>query len=148
MPLNARTLRARRRARQALVNDINIAPFVDVMLVLVVIFMIAAPLVSVGVPIDLPKARVNPVNAEREPLVVTIDRDGRIFLQETEIPAEALIPRLVAVSAENAELRIFVRGDREIDYGRVIEVMGLVNEAGFSKVALIAELPEQGTRTQ
>ncbi len=148
MALDARALRARRRGRRGPVTDINIAPFVDVMLVLVVIFMIAAPLVSVGVPIDLPKARVNPVNAEREPLVVTIDRDGRIFLQETEIPAEALIPRLVAVSAENAELRIFVRGDREINYGRIIEVMGLVNEAGFSKVALIAELPEQGTRTQ
>ncbi len=148
MALDARALRARRRGRRGPVTDINIAPFVDVMLVLVVIFMIAAPLVSVGVPIDLPKARLNPVNAEREPLVVTIDRDGRIFLQETEIPAEALIPRLVAVSAENAELRIFVRGDREINYGRIIEVMGLVNEAGFSKVALIAELPEQGTRTQ
>lgn len=145
MALDARALRARRKARQGPVNDINIAPFVDVMLVLVVIFMIAAPVVSVGVPIDLPKANVNPINAEREPLVVTIDREGRIFLQETEIPAGALVPRLVAVAAENTELRIFVRGDREINYGLVIEVMGLVNEAGFTKVALIAELPDPGT---
>ena len=98
MPLNAQTLRARRRARRGPLNDINIAPFVDVMLVLVVIFMVAAPLVSLGVPIDLPKATVNPINAEREPLVVSIDRDGRIFIQETEVPPEALVPRLVAVS--------------------------------------------------
>lgn len=130
-----------RRTPRRTVADINVAPFVDVMLVLVVIFMIAAPLLTVGVPVDLPKASVDPINEEREPLVVTVDKEGRIYLQDAEIEQEALAPRLAAVSETNPDLRIFVRGDREIDYGRIMEVMGLVTDAGLSRVALIAERP-------
>ncbi len=124
------------------VADINVAPFVDVMLVLVVIFMVAAPLLTVGVPVDLPQARVNPINQEREPLVITVNDAGEIFVQEAVVDRETLVPRLVAIADNNRDLRIFVRGDRAIEYGRVMEVMGLVNLAGFTKVALIAETPD------
>ena len=129
-------------------SEINVAPFVDVMLVLVIIFMIAAPLVTIGVPVDLPDAQAKPINEEIEPLVVTIDMDGRIFLQEAETEIEALVPRLVAVADSNPELRIYIRGDQAIDYGRVMEVMGLVNGAGFTKVALIAEAPKPEAKSR
>ncbi len=140
-----RPSRRPRRARPGPVNDINVAPFVDVMLVLVIIFMVAAPLLTVGVPVDLPEASVRTLNQEREPLVITIDKEGRIFLQEAEVEQSVLVPRLIAVSQTNSDLRVFVRGDRDIDYGRVMEIMGMVNQAGFTKVALIAEnpLPQQ-----
>lgn len=136
------------RAKRGPVNDINVAPFVDVMLVLVVIFMVAAPLLTVGVPVDLPEASVKPINQEREPLVITIDKEGRIFLQEAEVEQAVLVPRLIAVSETNNDLRVFVRGDRDLDYGRVMEVMGMVNQAGFAKVALIAENPPAGQPQQ
>jgi len=126
------------------VTDINVAPFVDVMLVLVIIFMVAAPLVNIGVPVDLPKATLKPLNENQDPLVITVDADGNIFIQEAKITEEALAPRLRAVSQANPDLRIFVRGDRTISYGRIIQVMGLVSQAGFSKVALIAEAPLPG----
>lgn len=141
MALSSDSMRLRRRMRGRPMTEINVAPFVDVMLVLVVIFMIAAPLLTVGVPVDLPKAAVDPLNDEKEPLIITVDAEGRVYLQETEIEESVLIPRLVAVSEANPDLRVFVRGDRAINYGRVMEVMGLVSEAGFAKVALIAEVP-------
>lgn len=141
MALSSDSIRLRRRMRGRPMTEINVAPFVDVMLVLVVIFMIAAPLLTVGVPVDLPKAAVDPLNDEKEPLIITVDAEGRVYLQETEIEESVLIPRLVAVSEANPDLRVFVRGDRAINYGRVMEVMGLVSEAGFAKVALIAEVP-------
>jgi biopolymer transport protein TolR len=134
-------MRLRRRLRGGPMTEINVAPFVDVMLVLVVIFMIAAPLLTVGVPVDLPKAAVDPLNEDKEPLIITVDAEGRVYLQESEIEENVLIPRLVAVSEANPDLRVFVRGDRAINYGRVMEVMGMVSEAGFAKVALIAEVP-------
>ncbi|MDE0780681.1 MAG: protein TolR [Alphaproteobacteria bacterium] len=137
-------MRLRRRLRGRPMTEINVAPFVDVMLVLVVIFMIAAPLLTVGVPVNLPKASVEPLNEEKEPLIITLDAEGRVYLQESEISQDVLIPRLVAVSEANPDLRVFVRGDRAINYGRVMEIMGLVSEAGFSKVALIAEIPPPG----
>ncbi|MEK9901057.1 MAG: protein TolR [Rhodospirillaceae bacterium] len=141
MALSSDSMRLRRRMRGRPMTEINVAPFVDVMLVLVVIFMIAAPLLTVGVPVDLPKAAVDPLNDEKEPMIITVDAEGRVYLQETEIEESVLIPRLVAVSEANPDLRVFVRGDRAINYGRVMEVMGLVSEAGFAKVALIAEVP-------
>jgi biopolymer transport protein TolR len=141
MALSSDSMRLRRRMRGRPMTEINVAPFVDVMLVLVVIFMIAAPLLTVGVPVDLPKAAVDPLNDEKEPLIITVDAEGRVYLQETEIEESVLIPRLVAVSEANPDLRVFVRGDRAINYGRVMEVMGMVSEAGFAKVALIAEVP-------
>ena len=144
MALSSEVMRLRRRMRGRPMTEINVAPFVDVMLVLVVIFMIAAPLLTVGVPVDLPQAAVDPLNEGKEPLIITVDAEGRVYLQESEIEQDLLIPRLVAVSEANPDLRVFVRGDRAINYGRVMEVMGLVSEAGFSKVALIAEIPIPG----
>ena len=141
MALSSESMRLRRRLRGRPMTEINVAPFVDVMLVLVVIFMIAAPLLTVGVAVDLPKAAVNPLNEEKEPLIITLDAEGRVYLQESEVEQDVLIPRLVAVSNANPDLRVFVRGDRTINYGRVMEIMGMVSEAGFSKVALIAEVP-------
>ena len=141
MALNSDSMRLRRRLRDGAMTEINVAPFVDVMLVLVVIFMIAAPLLTVGVPVDLPKAAVDPLNEDKEPLIITVDAEGRVYLQESEIEENVLIPRLVAVSQATPDLRVFVRGDRAINYGRVMEVMGMVSEAGFAKVALIAEVP-------
>lgn len=143
---SARFMRLRRQQRPMHMSEINVAPFVDVMLVLVIIFMITAPLVTIGVPVDLPDAQAKPINEEIEPLVVTIDKDGRIFLQEAETEIGALVPRLVAVSESNPELRIYVRGDQAITYGQIMKVIGLVNGAGFTKVALIAEAPKPGTK--
>ena len=125
-------------------TDINVAPFVDVMLVLVIIFMVAAPVLNIGVPVDLPKATLKPLNESQDPLVVTVDAEGKIFIQEAEVPDEALVPRLRALSNVNKDLRIFVRGDRAIDYGRIMQVMGMLSQAGFTKVALIAEAPLPG----
>jgi biopolymer transport protein TolR len=126
-------------------SEINVTPMVDVMLVLLIIFMVAAPLMTVGVPVDLPRTNATPLNQEQEPLTITVDSQGRIFLQETEVPMENLVPQLQAIMQNQPqgqpERRIFVRGDRAISYGRVMEVMGTVNAAGFSRVALLAEQP-------
>ncbi|MSO81132.1 MAG: protein TolR [Alphaproteobacteria bacterium] len=124
-----------------MVSDINVAPFVDVMLVLVVIFMLTAPLLTVGVPVDLPQASASPIREETEPLVLSIDRDSRIFLMDSEVEQASLAARLAAMARANPALRVFVRGDRTISYGRIMEVMGMVSESGFTKVALIAEVP-------
>lgn len=136
------------RRRRAPMSEINVTPFVDVMLVLLIVFMVAAPLLTVGVPVDLPKTRAAQLTDEVEPLVITVRADGGLFLQETSISREELVPKLVAVSGANPDLRIFVRGDRSIAYGTVMEVMGQVSSAGFTRVALLAELPEDtvGTR--
>lgn len=122
-------------------SEINVTPMVDVMLVLLVIFMVTAPLLTVGVQVDLPKTQAAAISGKDEPLVVTVNAQGRLYLQETEVAAESLVPRLRAITRNKPDTRIFVRGDRAIAYGRVMEVMGLVNAAGFTRVALIAELP-------
>jgi biopolymer transport protein TolR len=133
------------RQRYRPMSEINVTPFVDVMLVLLIIFMVAAPLMTVGVPVDLPRTNATPLNQEQEPLTITVDSQGRIFLQETEVPMENLVPQLQAIMRNQPqgqpERRIFVRGDRAISYGRVMEVMGTVSAAGFSRVALLAEQP-------
>ena len=138
--VNARAQRGGRRAR-SLMSEINVTPFVDVMLVLLVVFMITAPLLTVGVPVDLPEGEVPEIRGQDEPLAVTIDAQGKIYLQDTEITLDELAPRLSAVTSQKAETRIFVRGDKAIDYGRVMQVMGTLNEAGFNRVALIAVRP-------
>ena len=130
-----------RRERHQPMSEINVTPMVDVMLVLLVIFMITAPLLTVGVQVDLPKTQASLLKDPIEPLSVSVDASGRIFLQEREIELAALAPRLIAVTGANPDIRIFVRGDKAIDYGRVMQVMGTINAAGFTKVALIAELP-------
>ena len=124
-------------------SEINVTPMVDVMLVLLIIFMVAAPLLTVGVPVDLPKTAAATINDQDEPLVISIDKEGKLFLQDTEIPLESLVPRLNAITNNKPDTRVYVRGDRAIDYGRIMEVMGTVSSAGFTKVALIAELPKE-----
>ena len=122
-------------------HDINVTPFIDVMLVLLIIFMVAAPLLTVGVPVDLPKTPAASINDRIEPLTVSVDGQGRIYLQEMEVTADTVVQRLQAITRNKPDTTIFVRGDRGIAYGRIMEAMGLVASAGFSKVSLIAELP-------
>ncbi len=122
-------------------SEINVTPFVDVMLVLLIVFMITAPLLTVGVPVDLPETEAATINASDEPLVISIDKDGVIFLQEIATPLKNLIPRLQAVTGANPNIRIYVRGDKTIQYGQVMKVMGRVSLAGYKKVSLLAELP-------
>lgn len=121
--------------------NINVTPLVDVMLVLLVIFMVTAPLLTVGVSVDLPKTNASPLNEKDEPLTITIDSQGLVYLQETPIELEVLIPRLIAITGSNLDARLYVRGDRAISYGRIMEVMGAINAAGFKKVALLTQLP-------
>ena len=128
--------------------EINVTPFVDVMLVLLVIFMITAPLLTAGVDVDLPKTEAAQTKGQDEPLVISINAAGKIYLQETEIEADALVPRLQAIAANKPDQRIFIRGDRGLNYGRIMEIMGTISVAGFTKVALIAETPQIGTPRQ
>ncbi|MBI2235841.1 MAG: protein TolR [Magnetospirillum sp.] len=130
--------------------EINVTPMVDVMLVLLVIFMVTAPLMTAGVQIDLPKTDAAPIKGDDQPLSVTVDAHGKVWLQETEVPLEDLVARLKAITAQKPDTRIFIRGDKTIDYGRVMEVMGTLGAAGFSKVALVTEIkgaePPKGKR--
>lgn len=135
--------RGGRARRHRAMSDINVTPMVDVMLVLLVIFMVTAPLLTVGVQVDLPETRAGAIQGSDEPLVISIRGDGQAYLQETPIDLPDLGARLRAVAGSNLNVRIFVRGDKAIPYGRVMAVMGAVNEAGFKRVALVAELPEQ-----
>ena len=128
--------RGKRRAPMA---EINVTPFVDVMLVLLIVFMVTAPLLTAGVPIDLPQTRARLLGQDREPLAVSIDNGGKVFLQNTEIAVDELVPKLMAISENGYNQRIFVRGDRTVDYGRVMEVMGLLNSAGFTRIGLVTE---------
>lgn len=121
--------------------EINVTPFVDVMLVLLIVFMVTAPLLTVGVPVDLPQTRASAISDPSEPLVVTVDRTGQIYVQETPVPLAELADLLTAVEGAGSDTRIYVRGDRAIAYGTVVEVMGALNSAGFQRVALVAELP-------
>ncbi len=130
--------RDRRRVHRPM-SEINVTPMVDVMLVLLVIFMVTAPLLTVGVQVDLPKTKASVISGQDQPLTITVDGEGRIYLQETELDLEALAPRLIAITSNNPDVRIFLRCDRTIQYGRVMEVMSTVNGAGFTKVALVTE---------
>jgi len=131
------------RRRYTPMSEINVTPFVDVMLVLLIIFMVAAPMMTSGVPVDLPRTAAQPLNQEQEPLTISVNAEGQVFLQETEIPIDGLVARLQAIAQARPEgtpePRIFVRGDRAISYGRVMEVMGVISAGGFSRVALLAE---------
>ena len=121
--------------------EINVTPFVDVMLVLLVVFMITAPLLTVGVKVDLPSAEANVIQGNDEPLTISINSVGQIYLQESPVVLPDLVPKLRAITGENPDTRIFVRGDKEINYGLVMEIMSAINSAGFSKVALITKMP-------
>jgi biopolymer transport protein TolR len=133
------TGRRRGKRRHAPMNDMNVAPLVDVMLVLLIVFMVTAPLLTVGVPIELPQTRANPLQGDSEPLTVSVAPDGLIYLQETEIDLDTLAPKLIAIANEGYDQRIFVRGDRSVDYGNVMRVMGVLNRAGFRRIALVTE---------
>ena len=118
-------------------SEINVTPLVDVMLVLLIVFMVAAPLMTVGVPIELPKTEAKQLDSSVEPITVTVQADGNIFLQETAIGLDTLAPKLVAIAKNGYEEQIFVRADTNVPYGKVMEVMGLLNGAGYRKIGLV-----------
>lgn len=128
-----------RRGRYRPMAEINVTPFVDVMLVLLIVFMVAAPLLTAGIQVDLPKAAAKPLPQDSKPLEVTIDQNGAIFLADTAIRIEELVPRLSAIAGNRRDTRIYVRGDTALDYGTVMQVIGVVNAAGFTRVALVAD---------
>ena len=123
-------------------SEINVTPFVDVMLVLLIVFMVNAPLLTVGIPVDLPKVKASALTDQKDPLEITVKIGGEIYLGESEVDVENLIPRLNAITELNKEARIYVRGDRVVAYGRIMEIMSLVNSAGYIKVALVTQNPK------
>ncbi len=133
--------RRRRRAQAAMMSEINVTPFVDVMLVLLIIFMVAAPLLTVGVPVELPETAAEPLPSDTEetPLTVTLAGDGTVLVQTSEVPAEALVTRLRAVAAERRDDTVFLRADGDIPYARVVEVMGALSAGGFPSIALVTD---------
>jgi biopolymer transport protein TolR len=134
----------RRRRRQEVMSAINVTPMVDVMLVLLIIFMVSAPLLTVGVPIDLPQTQATSLGQDKEPLTVSVNDKGEIFLQNTEISVDDLLPKLLAVAQARggSEARIYVRGDKKVDYGTMMKVMGRLSSAGFHRVALVTEFEQ------
>ncbi len=133
-----RSNRGRRRKRE-LNARINVTPLVDVMLVLLIVFMIAAPLLSVGVPVELPKTDAKSLPSLQEPLTITVDKDGKVYLQDTEVSLEELTPRLIAMAANGYEERIYLRGDESGAYGPVMKVMASINAAGFTNIGLVTD---------
>ena len=131
--------RGGRNGRYRPMSEINITPFVDIMLVLLVVFMLTAQLLLPGVPVDLPQTKSKPLSEESKPLAVSINAEGIVFLQEQEIGLDVLIERLRAIGEVSDDTRIYVRADKSIEYGRVMEVMGTINNAGFNRVALVTE---------
>ena len=131
--------RRRVSRRGALNSEINVTPLVDVMLVLLIVFMIAAPLLSVGVPIELPKTDAKALPAQQEPITITVDFEGAVFNQDEEISLDDLATRLIAVSTNGYEERIYLRGDRDTDYGEVMKVMARINTAGFTNIGLVTD---------
>lgn len=130
----------RRRGQAAAMSEINVTPFVDVMLVLLIIFMVAAPLLTVGVPIELPKTAASALPTEQEePLTITLTADGRILIQNTDVVAEELIPKLTAIAAERTSNKVFLRADGAIPYQSVAQVMGALNAGGFNNIGLVTD---------
>jgi biopolymer transport protein TolR len=134
--------RARRRSARPM-SEINVTPMVDVMLVLLIIFMVTAPLLTVGVPIELPKSEAKQLEGDKEPLTISVDPEGKIFLQETELQIDEIVPKLTAIAKNGYDERIFVRGDRRVNYGVVMRVMGTISAAGFRRIALISDLEQK-----
>ena len=123
-------------------SNINVTPLVDVMLVLLIVFMITAPMLTVGVQVDLPQTKANQLNSDADPLIITLNKNREIFIQDAIVSSEDLISRLKAISKVNSKTRIFVRGDNLLPYGEVIGIMGKIQSAGYEKVALVAKLPD------
>lgn len=135
-----------RRGRRAVMSEINVTPFVDVMLVLLIVFMVSAPLLTVGVPLDLPQSQAKSLEQDREPLTISVSVRGQIFLQNTEIAPEELVPKLKAITDARGGLdeRVYVRGDKKVDYGTMMRVMGRLSAAGYHRVALVTEVEQGG----
>ncbi|MFD1695697.1 protein TolR [Roseibium aestuarii] len=129
--------RGRRRKRVQPMSEINVTPFVDVMLVLLIIFMVAAPLLTVGVPIELPETKAGALEGDNEPITISVNAEGQIYIQDTEIAIDEVVPKLQAIAANGYEERIYVRGDRDADYGTVMKLMGRINAAGFKRLGLV-----------
>ena len=134
----------RGRRRKAVLSEINVTPFVDVMLVLLIVFMVSAPLLTVGVPLDLPQTQAKSLDQDKNPLTLSVNLKGQVFLNDTEIGIEELVPKLKAITDARGGLdeRIFVRGDKKVDYGTVMKVMGRLSQAGFRRVALVTEVDQ------
>ena len=122
-----------------MIDTINITPFVDVMLVLLVVFMVTAPLLSVGLEIELPQSDAKPLQAQEQPLVISIRKDGSVFLQETRVSENTLVKHLTALTAGNNDIAIYIRGDRRLRYAQVLRVMGRINRAGFERISLVTD---------
>jgi biopolymer transport protein TolR len=137
--------RRHRRRRRPVMSEINVTPMVDVMLVLLIVFMVSAPLLTVGVPIDLPQSQAKSLDQDKEPLAIAVNSEGKVFLQNTEIPIEELVAKLKAVTEARGgfDERVYVRGDKKVDYGTVLRVMARLSAAGFRRIALVSEV-EQG----
>jgi biopolymer transport protein TolR len=137
----------RKHHRQRVMSEINVTPMVDVMLVLLIIFMVSAPLLTVGVPIDLPQSQAKSLDQDKEPLTISVNEKGQVYLQNAEIGVDDLVPKLQAVAEARGgtEARIYVRGDKKVDYGTMMKVMGRLSASGFHRVALVTEF-EQGSK--
>ena len=129
----------RRRRTTGVMSEINVTPFVDVILVLLIIFMVAAPMLTAGVPLDLPQSQAKALTADKDPISVSVDASGKIFLQETEISLDEMVPKLKAIAANGYEERIFVRGDKTSNYGAIMKVMGAISSAGYRNIGLVTE---------
>ena len=128
--------------KNKVISQINVTPFVDVMLVLLIVFMITAPLLTVGVSVDLPKTKASQLNSKGDPIIISIKKNGALFIQEREIDTVQLLPRLKAISSGNKNLRVYVRGDKDVPYGLVLNTIAKIKSSGFKKVALVAKLQE------
>lgn len=138
---NAGASRGRGRGRRAApLSEINVTPFVDVMLVLLIVFMVAAPLLTVGVPVDLPETKAGALSGQDEPLAVTLTSDGKLYVQDTEVALKDIVAKLNYITRNNREVRIFLRADESIDYGSFLKVMGTLNDAGFTRVGLVSDM--------
>jgi biopolymer transport protein TolR len=135
----------RKGTRRPPMSEINVTPFVDVMLVLLIIFMVTAPLLTVGVPLELPKSEANALgsNTQKEPLTLSVNKDGKIYLQEAEVVFDEIVPKLTAIAETGYEETIYIRGDKDTNYGALMRVMGKVSAAGFRRISLVTELEER-----
>ena len=131
------------RSSKEPMSEINVTPFVDVMLVLLIVFMVTAPLLTVGIPVDLPKVKADALTDQKDPIEITIKLDGKIYIGESLVEVENLVPRLNSITDQNTEARIYLRGDRVVAYGRVMAIMSKINSAGYTKVALVAQNPSE-----
>ena len=137
--INLNNSRERKRQKYTQMSEINVTPFVDVMLVLLIVFMVTAPLLTVGIPVDLPKVKATALTDQKDPIEITVNLKGEIYVGESLVEEENLVARINAITEQNTNARIYIRGDRVVAYGRVMEIMSIINSAGYIKVALITQ---------